>query len=99
MMFRLVIVLAPYDELCKPNGALPVPRYANRRGRSNVSDYEIFADGISVTFGDGKRYEYTNASAGADNIAKMKTLATDGAGLNSFINLYVKKRYARKSST
>lgn len=38
----------------------------------------------------------TTQSTGSDNIAKMKILAENGDGLNSFINKHVRKKYARK---
>lgn len=71
-------------------------RYLNLGGDSNVIGYEIGGDFIRVRFGDGSTYLYTNQSAGAENIATMKTLAVAGQGLNSFINRVVRKLYASK---
>ena len=71
-------------------------KYRNLGGNSNVSSYEIGEEQITVQFGDGSLYLYNYASTGHDNIERMKILASDGLGLNSFINKYVKKRYARK---
>lgn len=53
-------------------------------------------EAIEVTFGDGSVYVYTATSAGAANVRKMIQLAEAGSGLNSFINLHVRKLYARK---
>lgn len=51
---------------------------------------------ITVQFHDGPPYLYTNASAGAGNIAQAQTLARGGRGLNSYINTHMKKLYAAK---
>ena len=69
-------------------------RYQNLNGNSGVYSYEIGEDRITVQFTDGTVYVYTNASAGSQNISKMKKMAVSGRGLNSFINTTVKKRYA-----
>lgn len=73
-----------------------MPTYANTSGLSNVRSWEETEDSITVTFGDGSKYLYTDASAGAGNVAAMKRLAAAGSGLNSYINRRVKKGYARK---
>lgn len=70
--------------------------YANRGGDSNVARYELGGDYIIVEFRDGSAYKYTYASAGATNIERMKSLAQNGKGLNSFINRHVRKSYSRK---
>jgi len=72
--------------------------YKNINGDSGVQAYEYGADFIRVKFSTGAVYVYTNASAGPQNIAEMKKLADEGKGLNAFINLKVKKLYARKES-
>lgn len=73
-----------------------MPIYANHGGNSGVSSYEIGDGSITVTFTTGATYLYTNASAGAGNIAQMQALAAAGQGLNSFISRYVRKGYASK---
>lgn len=70
--------------------------YKNLSGQSNVAKYEIAEDFIVVEFKttnkDGcKIYKYSYISAGQVNAEKMKKLAIEGKGLNSFINNYVKK--------
>lgn len=70
--------------------------YKNLGGDSNVSSFEIGNDYIKVEFNDRAIYVYTYASAGNHNIEEMKDLATNGEGLNSFINRYVRKKYASK---
>lgn len=70
--------------------------YKDMNGDSGVASFQGGADFIRVMFKDGWTYLYTNASAGADNVAQMKKLAAGGNGLNSFINRNVKKKYASK---
>lgn len=72
-------------------------RYRNLGGDSNVYGFEISDGAISVQFNDGFIYHYTNLSAGAANIAEMRSLARQGHGLNSFINRVVRKLYASKT--
>jgi hypothetical protein len=69
--------------------------YRNIGGDSGVLAYEYGTDFIRVKFSTGTVYLYTNASAGPQNISEMKKLADAGKGLNAFINLKVKKLYAR----
>lgn len=70
--------------------------YRNINGDSGVSAFEYGEDYIRVLFKTGAQYLYTNQSAGRGNIDHMKKLATQGGGLNAFINTKVKKLYARK---
>lgn len=70
--------------------------YKNLGGDSNVIAFNIGADFIEVQFHDGSLYLYTYNSAGSSNIERMKVLARQGEGLNSFIVRVVNKRYARR---
>ena len=70
--------------------------YKNLGGDSGVSSFEIGSDYIEVEFHDGAIYLYTYESAGEYNIEEMKKIANSGEGLNSFINKYVRKKYASK---
>ncbi|GAB1343108.1 hypothetical protein [Gemmatimonas sp.] len=63
---------------------------------SGVAAYEDGPGYIVVQFKDGAVYEYTDATAGASNIAEMKRRAAAGDGLNAFINKYVRKGYSRR---
>lgn len=71
-------------------------RYKNRSHESGVVAYEIGRGSITVKFISGETYLYTTKSAGADNIAEMRRLAEDGAGLSTFISQRVHDRYATK---
>ena len=72
-------------------------RYANRRGDSGVSAYEIGLEYIRVKFkGTLKIYQYSySGKAGQRHVDNMKSLAIKGSGLNSYINLHVKFKYDR----
>lgn len=75
--------------------------YANISGQSNVSFYQIGNDNIVVEFKtrgkDGcNTYKYSYSSVGQENVEHMKSLATAGLGLNSFINTNVRKLYESK---
>lgn len=71
-------------------------RYKNLGGDSNVVAFKIEDGKITVKFGDGSVYEYTNQSAGSASISEMHRLARAGQGLNSYIGRVVKKGYSRK---
>lgn len=75
--------------------------YKNVSGQSPVESYETGEDFIIVKFKTPSRsgfytYKYTNASAGAENIAEMKQLAEAGQGLSDFIQANVRKAYETK---
>lgn len=71
-------------------------KYKNLSGDSTVAAYEVKKDGIKVRFTDHTVYRYTNQSADPANIAKMKTLASAGKGLGTFIKATVADRFQRK---
>lgn len=71
-------------------------RYKDIDNDSGVEAFEIKPDYIDVKFkGTAKVYRYSYASAGQDNVEKMKILAKNGEGLNSFIMKHVKFKYVR----
>ena len=71
-------------------------KYKNLSGDSTVAKFEVKKDGIKVRFTDHTVYRYTNQSAGPENISKMKTLASAGKGLGTFIKSTVADRFQRK---
>jgi hypothetical protein len=71
-------------------------RYKNLSGDSGVCAFEIGEDNIKIQFNNSSVYIYNNIHTGSRNIAQMKTLAEMGRGLGTFINKYVRDRYARK---
>lgn len=78
------------------NCKIMVQRYLNRGGNSNVANYSIEADSITVQFKDGSMYLYNYSSTTVAGVENMKQLAVNGIGLNSYISRVVRKRYARK---
>ncbi|MDD3014704.1 MAG: hypothetical protein PHC34_13470 [Candidatus Gastranaerophilales bacterium] len=71
-------------------------KYNDLQGDSGVIAYEDGNGYIRVKFKDGNVYLYDDAHTGCENIAKMKILAANGDGLNSFIMKNVRKKYAKK---
>lgn len=71
-------------------------KYLNLGGNSGVAGYDVGLDAITVYFRDGSAYLYNYGSTGIVDVEHMKSLATAGQGLNSFISRVVGKRYARK---
>lgn len=72
--------------------------YRNIHGKSNVEAYEVTEDSITVRFMSGRfrNYLYTNQRPGETVVERMKALALQGFGLNSYISKTVKSRFARK---
>jgi peptidyl-tRNA hydrolase len=66
-------------------------KYQNRSGNSNVKYYQISQDSIIIIFNCSReRYTYSYRSAGSHHVEKMKKLAINGIGLNSYILTIVK---------
>ena len=73
-------------------------RYKNTNGNSNVDAYELDGDSITVRFmsGSHRHYLYTSRKPGAYVVEKMKALALQGHGLNSYISTTVRSNFERK---
>lgn len=70
--------------------------YQNRGGNSNIESYDIGEDNIKILFkGATKLYVYSYQSAGEDHVERMKALAKNGSGLNSYIMKNVKNDFER----
>ncbi|MGE7777667.1 hypothetical protein ACQKLP_23315 [Chitinophaga sp. NPDC101104] len=70
--------------------------YQNLGGTSAVKAYEIDDRYINVHFRDGTAYHYNYVVPGVTYVEKMKSLAQRGLGLNTFINQFVKDKYAAR---
>ncbi len=72
--------------------------YRNKNGDSNVVSYETTEDSIHVVFRDGitRNYLYNYSRPGKIMVDRMKVLAAQGHGLNSYIGTTVKKNFAKK---
>lgn len=67
--------------------------YRNMDGRSGVVAYELGKDWIDVQFVNGENYRYSCASAGAEHVRNMQTLAQAGEGLATYISKFVHDAY------
>lgn len=72
--------------------------YRNLNGDSGVVSYEAADDSIHVVFKSGacRNYLYNAVRPGRAMVERMKSLAAQGYGLNSYISSVVKSNYARK---
>jgi len=72
--------------------------YRNLNGDSSVVSYETTEDSIHVVFRSGtyRNYFYDHSRPGKIIVDRMKALAAQGHGLNSYITTTVRKSYARK---
>lgn len=72
--------------------------YRNLSGDSNVAAYEMDEDSILVVFKSGacRNYLYDSIRPGKMVVEKMKALAAQGHGLNSYISSVVKSNFSRK---
>ena len=72
--------------------------YRNLNGNSNVVSYETTENSIHVVFQSGaqRNYLYDHSRPGKAVVDRMKALATQGHGLNSYISTTVKASFARK---
>jgi len=76
--------------------AVAMKPYLDVNGNSGVTAYEYGDNWIVVEFRGSSQYLYTYQSTGRNDIEQMKRLAREGKGLNTYINKYVRKRYAQK---
>ncbi|PXX78845.1 hypothetical protein [Rivihabitans pingtungensis] len=72
--------------------------YRNLSGNSNIVSYESADDSIHVVFKSGthRNYLYNHIRPGKAVVDKMKALAVEGHGLNSYISTTVKSNFAKK---
>ena len=72
--------------------------YRNLNGDSNVVSYEASEDSIIVVFKGGRysHYLYNSFRPGRVVVERMKALAVQGHGLNSYISSVVKDNFTRK---
>ncbi len=70
--------------------------YQNLSGKSGVTAYELAPGAITIQFGGGAVYRYTEASAGRAKLETMCRLAQAGRGLSTFIAREVRRGYAER---
>jgi hypothetical protein len=67
-----------------------------RSAKSGVVAYELHDDAIDVEFANGEIYRYDTTTPGPVDVELMKRFARAGRDLTTYINRYVRDRYARK---
>jgi hypothetical protein len=72
--------------------------YQNLNGNSGIVSYAITEDSIHVVFKSGTHcnYLYNQQRPGKAVVDRMKALAAQGYGLNSYISTVIKNSYAKK---
>lgn len=70
--------------------------YAGLAGDTGIRSYALVPGGILLTFTDGRRYRYDATRPGARDVRNMVRLARKGIGLTTYINRYVRERYAAR---
>ena len=72
--------------------------YLDLNNDSGIVQYKIDGTSIEVVFSNGlcRHYLYTYFSAGVHNVERMKQLASQGDGLNSYIMRYCRNSYANR---
>lgn len=68
-------------------------KYANNRGNSPVTHFQIEDERITVWFKVGKSYSYSYRKAGKSHVEQMKLLARSGSGLSAYITRNVRFDY------
>jgi len=71
-------------------------RYLDLGGKSGISSYELGIDFIKVMFSSGSIYLYNHTVTGLEKVERMKELALNGVGLNSYIGKVIKGTYAKR---
>jgi hypothetical protein len=61
---------------------------------TGVRAFALLPDAIALRFSDGRVYLYDAASPGRAEIERMRTLAQSGRGLTTYVNQFVRERYA-----
>ena len=67
-----------------------------RSARSGVVAYELHDDAIDIEFANGDVYRYDTTTPGPVDVELMKRFARAGRDLATYINRYVRDRYAKK---
>lgn len=70
--------------------------YKNLGGKSSVSQYEIQEDRILIVFKNSKEiYIYPEYLTGSEHFQNLKSRATNGSGLGSYIMKNVKDKFIK----
>jgi hypothetical protein len=72
--------------------------YQAANGQSGVTAFKIEPGAITLRFRNDGTYRYDATRPGPAHVAEMQRLARQGKGLNTYVNKYVRKDYAKKLS-
>jgi hypothetical protein len=61
---------------------------------SGIKGFEAGKTFIIIEFKDGRIYLYNHQKPGKENVEKMKTAALKGKELSTYINKYIRDKYA-----
>jgi hypothetical protein len=71
--------------------------YKSRNPNAGILNYEMVRDAIILEFTDRKfRYIYNSIKPGIAQVDQMRRLACSGIGLTTYVNQYVREKYAAK---
>jgi hypothetical protein len=70
--------------------------YKNVSGESGIVAFERGDNYIDIEFNGGSRYRYDYRVPGRREVETMKRLAQRGEDLATFINKYIRERFAKK---
>lgn len=69
-------------------------KYADKNRNSGIEAYKITSKSIKIKFKNSHEiYEYSYKSAGKKHVEKMKILALEGLGLNTYISKFVSDKF------
>lgn len=69
--------------------------YRNLGRDSGVVAFDISPDSITVQFRSGSHYVYNSVAPGAAVVAKLKSLALSGHGLNSYLSKFKPRHHSK----
>lgn len=69
-----------------------------RRRNTGVHAYALLPNAIALRFSDGRVYLYDAHTPGRSQVETMQRLAQTGRGLTTYVNRYVRERYAEQVS-
>jgi hypothetical protein len=75
---------------------LKMQPYRHQGEDTGITGFHLAANSIAIEFKDGSRYLYDDRRPGRKHVEAMKKLAVAGHGLTTYINKYVRERFARK---
>ena len=63
---------------------------------TGVRAFALLPEAIALRFSDGRVYLYDGGTPGRVHVREMQRLARAGAGLTTYVNKFVRERYAKR---